>query len=188
MAEAFAPRSCAKSMCSSLSARLGDGCGHLADPIEIQATASRILGQHLGANRVAYFELRGTDYVIERDYTHGSSTLVGRYPVASFGQKILQEYRSGRVAIGDDVAADATLTASEQAAYAAAQVGAYIGVPLIKNGEFVVGLGVMCAPRNGQLRNPARDETPSAPGLPSRARAEERWSDPPKYRTLSPTR
>ncbi|MEO8308470.1 MAG: ATP-binding protein [Pseudomonadota bacterium] len=128
---------------------LGDALRPLGDPVEIQAAACRILGEHLGANRVAYIEMRGTDYVIERDYLNGAPTMAGRYPVASFGQRILDTYRNGHIAIGFDVAGDAALTAEERAAYAGIQVGSYIGVPLIKNGQFVVCLGVHASgPRN----------------------------------------
>ena len=121
---------------------LGDALRPLADPLAIQAVASRVLGQHLGANRVAYFDVRGEDYLIERDFVHGVQSITGRYPVAAFGQALLALYRSGRVAVATDVAGDVGLSSDERAAYAAVQVGAYVGVPLIKNGEFVVGLGV----------------------------------------------
>jgi PAS domain S-box-containing protein len=121
---------------------LGDALRPLGDPVAIQAMASQVLGHYLGANRVAYFDVSEDEYLIERDYVSGVASIAGRYPVASFGQKILERYRSGRVAVANDVPADATLSPEEHAAYTAVQVGAYIGVPLIKNGVFVVGLGV----------------------------------------------
>jgi signal transduction histidine kinase len=167
---------------------LGDALRPLADPLEIQATASRILGEHLGVNRVAYFQLRGAEYVIERDYTNGVLPMVGRFPVAAFGQKILQENRSGRVAIGVDVASDATLSAAERAAFAAAQVGAYIAVPLFKNGEFVVGLGVHArGPRNWTAQEISRVEETAERTWAAvvHARAEEALArSEEKYRTL----
>lgn len=121
---------------------LGDALRPHGDPVTLQAVASRVLGEYLGAQRVAYFEIRGDDYCIERDYTDGVATIAGRRPVASFGALLLERYRNGRIAVGHDVANDATLSAEERAAYAQVEVGAYIGVPLIKNGVFVVGLGV----------------------------------------------
>jgi signal transduction histidine kinase len=167
---------------------LGDALRPLADPVQIQAIASRILAEHLGANRVAYFQLRGTEYVIERDYSNGVLPLVGRFPVTTFGPKMLQEYRSGRVAVGVDVAADATLSAAERAAFAAVQVGAYIGVPLFKNGEFVVGLAVHArGPRNWTAHEIARVEETAERTWAAvvRARAEEALAQSEeKYRTL----
>lgn len=121
---------------------LKDALRPLADPVEIQGTASQMLCKVLHANRVAYFELRGDEYVIERDEVNGVVSIAGRYPVSSFGQRLLDHYRSGRVAVCNDVQADTALSPGERAAYAAIGVGAYVGVPLIKNGAFVVGLGV----------------------------------------------
>jgi PAS domain S-box-containing protein len=121
---------------------LNEALRPLGDPLEIQATACRILCERLKANRVAYFELRGDEYVLGRDHVDGVDSMVGRHRVSSFGQRLLDHYRSGRVAVNNDVAADQALSPAERDAYAAVQVGAYIGVPLIKNGEFVVTMGV----------------------------------------------
>ncbi|WP_392533074.1 PAS domain S-box protein [Nostoc sp. C117] len=121
---------------------LTDALRLLADPVEIQATASRVLGEYLGANRVAYFEVHGADYVVEHDYVNGAVALAGNYPIDSFGPKLLAAYRTGRAVSGSDVEADPNLSPQERAAYAAIQIGAYIGIPLIKRGEFVAGLAV----------------------------------------------
>ncbi|MDO9436872.1 PAS domain S-box protein [Hydrogenophaga sp.] len=121
---------------------LNDTLRPLGDPVDIQAAACRLLGQCLQAHRVAYFDVRGDDYLIERDYTHGVPSIVGRYPVIAFGQKLLATYRRGEVVVEPDVAADTLLADGERALYAALQLGAHIGVPLVKNGQFVVGLAV----------------------------------------------
>ncbi|MBW4463634.1 MAG: PAS domain S-box protein [Nodosilinea sp. WJT8-NPBG4] len=114
----------------------------LADPIAVQAIASRLLGEYLGANRVAYFEVRDADYVVERDYVNGATALVGKYPIDSFGQELLAAYRTGQPVCVADVATDLNLTIDQQSAYATMQIKAYIGIPLIKHGEFVAGLAV----------------------------------------------
>ncbi|HEX4950195.1 MAG TPA: PAS domain S-box protein [Blastocatellia bacterium] len=121
---------------------LTDALRPLADATEIQATASRVLGEHLGANRVVYFEVRGTDYFVERDYTNGVAGISGSFPMASFGNKLLTTYRTGQTVVASDVKTDPDLSPPEQAAFAAIQTGSYIGVPLIKGGEFVAGLSV----------------------------------------------
>ncbi|MFN6489667.1 MAG: PAS domain S-box protein [Nostoc sp. DedQUE03] len=121
---------------------LTDALRLLADPIEIQATASRLLGEYLGANRVAYFEVRGADYVVERDYVNKATPLAGNYPIDSFGPKLIAAYRIGRTVSASDVEADLNLSPRQRAAYAAIQIGAYIGIPLLKRGEFVAGLAV----------------------------------------------
>jgi PAS domain S-box-containing protein len=128
---------------------LADALRSIADPVEIQAVASCVLGEHLDANRVLYFEVRGDNYFAEHNYVNGVIPLVGSYSIDSFGAKLLATYRSGRAAIESNVAADLSLSPAERAAYTAAQIGAYIAIPLIKNGEFVAGLAVdSAAPRN----------------------------------------
>jgi PAS domain S-box-containing protein len=121
---------------------LADALRPLADPMEVQATASRVLGEYLDANRVAYFEVRRDNYVVERDYVNGSEAISGSYPIDSFGSGLLAAYRNGLAVSASDVAADPNLSPDQKAAYAAIQIGAYIGIPLVKDGEFVAGLAV----------------------------------------------
>ncbi len=122
--------------------RLADTLRPLSDPIDVQAEASRVLGEHLGANRVVYFEIRGDEYVIERDYTAGVQPLAGRYPVAAFGPDLLAVLLSGRTVIEADATTDPTRTPGEQAAFAAIEVRGQVGVPLVKGGRFVAGMAV----------------------------------------------
>ena len=124
---------------------LADALRPLADPIEVQATASRLLGEYLRVNRVAYFEVRGAAYVVERDYVNGAAALAGGYPIAAFGSKLIAEYRAGRTVCVPDVSTDAHLSSAQRAAYAAIQIGAHISIPLVKDGEFVAGLAVHTA-------------------------------------------
>jgi len=122
--------------------RLNDALRPLLDPVEVQAEASRILAEHLGVERAGYFEVRGDDFVLEVEHTHGVPSVAGRYPITSFGAKVLSTYRSGRTAISVDVHSDPELSPEEIAAYDAITTGAFIGVPLVKEGEFVAGLAV----------------------------------------------
>jgi len=127
--------------------RLSDALRPLADPGEIQATASRLLGEHLGVDRVFYAEVvadGGIDYFrIERTYhTAGTPNITGRYPVASFGRAVGDTYRAGRRMAIADVETDDALDSADRAAFAAVGVRAFIGVPLIKDGRFVAAFGV----------------------------------------------
>jgi PAS domain S-box-containing protein len=129
--------------------KLADALRPLADPVEVQATASRVLGEYLNVNRVVYFEVRDPNFVVARDYVNGVASIVGEYPIASFGPKMLAAYRTGHAVLAPDVANDPNLTLTEHEAFATIQIGAYIGLPLIKSGEFVAGLAVHTAePRN----------------------------------------
>ena len=120
---------------------LADALRPLSDPIRIQVEASRKLGERLVANRVAYFEVQGDNYVVQRDYTNVVASIVGCHPVSSFGPEVLDVFRAGRTAVEPDVNA-LSLTPSEMTAYASLQIRSYIGVPLIKDGQFVAGLAV----------------------------------------------
>jgi len=128
---------------------LNDALRPLTDSIEIQATANRVLGEYLGASRVTYFEVRGANYIVEQDYVNGVESLQGGYPIESFGAELLAIYRRGHTATSTNVATDPHLSPAQRAAYTAIQIAAYIGVPLVKQGEFVAGLAVHSEhPRN----------------------------------------
>jgi len=122
---------------------LADALRSLRDPIEIKATASAVLGNHLSATRVMYFEVDAGSYLVERDFTVPPAlSLVGAYPTSSFGDRLLAAYRAGKTFVAATVAEDAALSPAEKAAYASVRVGAYIGIPLVKQGELVAGLAV----------------------------------------------
>jgi PAS domain S-box-containing protein len=121
---------------------LADALRPLADPVEVQATATPVLGEYLKANRVAYFEVRGANYVVERDYVNGAAALAGGYSIDSFGPNLLAAFRAGRTVCVSDVSTDANLSPQERSAYAAIQIGAHISIPLVKDGEFVAGLAI----------------------------------------------
>ena len=57
--------------------RLNDALRPLSDPGEVQATAARLLAQHLGVTRVGYAEFDGGEYKILREYTQGVAPLAG---------------------------------------------------------------------------------------------------------------
>ena len=122
--------------------QLADTLRPLSDPTYVQAEASRLLGKRLAANRVVYFEVRGDDYVVERDYTDAVPSIVGRYPIAAFGPDQLALYRAGHTTCESDVDLLASRTPGEKEAFAAIQIRSYVGVPLVKGGAFVAGLAV----------------------------------------------
>ena len=121
---------------------LADTLRPVSDPIEVQAVASRMLGEALAAHRVAYFEVAGDSYRVTRDYTHGVPSLSGEYPTASFGPRLFELYQGGETAIEHDVLVTPTLSPSERDVFTDLGIRAYVGVPLVKNGVFVAGLAV----------------------------------------------
>ena len=121
---------------------LTDTLRPLSDPITVQAEAGRVLGERLGASRVYYFEVGSDDYVVERDYTNAALSMVGRYPITSFGPNPLAALRAGSTTSEADVDTLLARTPEEKAAFAGLQIRSYIAVPLVKGGTFVAGLAV----------------------------------------------
>jgi PAS domain S-box-containing protein len=125
--------------------KLSDVLRPLADPVAIQAEASRLLGEHLRVNRVSYAEVEGEEFVIQRCYASGVAPIVGRFPLAAFGETLLAVYRSGEAVAVADVAAEPRFTAAEREAYRAAEIAAFAGVMLVKDGRWVAAFGVHSA-------------------------------------------
>ena len=122
--------------------RLVEAIRPLADPVEVQAEASRLLGEYLGANRVVYFEIRGDDYVIERDFVSGVQALAGQYPVTSFGEELLAKLLAGQTIVETDATTVTSRSMSERTSFAAIQVRGHVDVPIVKGGQFVGGMTV----------------------------------------------
>jgi signal transduction histidine kinase/CheY-like chemotaxis protein len=129
--------------------RLGDELLPLEDPRQMQAVAGRTLGDHLQVDRVVCFKAKGADFAVETVYSRSPAfSSPGRWPLSAFDKRMLDLYRSGRVAVSPDVAGDPALSEEEKAIHASLRIGAYVGVPLIQNGRLVGGVIVhMCSPR-----------------------------------------
>ncbi len=126
---------------------LADALKPLGDPLEIMATASEILGRALACNQVAYAEIDETQDVAinRREWTDGAmpSTL-GAHRLAHFGPELIDRLKVGQINVVDDTAADPRAgEASVAATYAAREIGAFVGAPLIKGGRLVSILTIL---------------------------------------------
>ena len=136
---------------------LTDALRPLTDPLAVQATAARLLGQQLGVHRAFYSEIVVEDGVEYFDLSHGYLAAAppaqpGRYPVASFGASLAALLHAGQRVVVDDTEADTRLDAAARRAYQALGVRAWVGMPLFKNGQLVALLGVNALyPRQWQL-------------------------------------
>ncbi|MGH1570534.1 PAS domain-containing protein [Methylobacterium sp. P31] len=137
---------------------LSDALRPVADPVEIQMTAARLLGQHLGANRVAYAEDAGDGetVILARSYDAGVPDIEGRYRYADYGPELLGTLRGGQPVVRSDIANDSRLSDAQKAAHARLQLGAILDVPLVKGGRLVAVLAVHFAAahpfRPGEVR------------------------------------
>ncbi|WP_243371470.1 PAS domain-containing sensor histidine kinase [Microvirga solisilvae] len=119
---------------------------YINDPREVMAATAEMLGRHMNASRVNYGYIEDTPdgeiFVVERDWTDGKApSLVGRYPVESFGAPLVEVLRAGNTVCLHD-AFDDQLTAGEGIAATYAAIGARSGitVPLIKGGRIGAAL------------------------------------------------
>jgi PAS domain S-box-containing protein len=122
-------------------------------PLEVQSVAARILGEYLGASRVAYGEVERDDehIVFARNYVADDAAddavddaplLTGRFLFDDYDvnlQAALAERRTIAVA---DIASAPDLTEAEREAYGNLGIHALVSVPLTVGGRFVANLTV----------------------------------------------
>jgi PAS domain S-box-containing protein len=121
--------------------RLNDALRPLGDPLDVQETAARLLGEHLRVTRVGYAEINEREYIIRREYARGVDPLVGQGPVGTFGAALQDAYRRGDTVVVNDVGTDPRFTDAERVAIQARQIAAFIGVTLVKGGRLVAAFG-----------------------------------------------
>jgi PAS domain S-box-containing protein len=124
---------------------LNDALRPLNDPVEMQDVTVRLLGEHLRVNRVCYATIDGDDFVIERCYCRGVTPCPSRRPARLFGAALLESYRRGESVAVSDVNTDPRFTDAERADLTAAEIAAFAGVMLLKEGRWVAAFGVHSA-------------------------------------------
>ena len=124
---------------------LNDALRPLSDPGEIQDVTLRLLGEHLGANRVAYAVIDGDDFIVTRSYENGVPPFHGRAPIAAFGAAFVEFYRRGDPVIANDVRTDPRLTDAERAKLLGYGIVAFVRVMLKKDGCWKATFGVNSA-------------------------------------------
>ena len=170
---------------------LSDELRPLSDPVEIQAKASEILGEHLGASRVFYGEVSedGGYLVVDANYVRaGEAAITGSFRMGDFGDQLLGALLDGRTISVRDISASTLLSGPERDAYAELGIAALAGVPLLKHGRFVADISVhQSEPRDWSPAELALiEETAERTwGAVQRSRAEQalRTSEQ-RYRTL----
>ncbi|HHK5494074.1 PAS domain-containing protein, partial [Pseudomonas aeruginosa] len=99
---------------------LGQTLPSLADPLEIEATALRRLGEELGASRIFFGEDNGDGmtFQVHRDYLHDGRSAVGRHRYLSFGATLSGELHAGRSVAREDLAGERGMSLDEAASRA----------------------------------------------------------------------
>lgn len=122
--------------------RLSDALRAVSEPDQIQLVASRLLGERLSANRVAYAEIIDGAAHIQNDYTHGIASIIGRFPMEIYGRKLIEAWRRGETVVVDDVATDPQLADADLSVYRDAGINAFIVVMLTKDSHNGATLGI----------------------------------------------
>jgi PAS domain S-box-containing protein len=126
-----------------LLAELAASTQALVEPERVMETTARLLAEFLDVDRCAYAEVEGeTTFHITGNFTRGVPSIVGRWPVASFGQACAAAMRAGEPYVVSDVDDDARILPSDLPAYRATQICSAICVPLHKNGQLIAAMAV----------------------------------------------
>lgn len=125
--------------------KLSDELRAIVDPLAIQATASRMVGEHLRVNRCSYGEVCGEEVVPGGAWVRDVPPMPERLAFAEFGTALVEEYLAGRAIVVDDIENNPRIAETERERLRAARVAAFIGVMLLKDGRWVAGFGVQSA-------------------------------------------
>jgi len=124
---------------------LSDALRPLSDPVAIQARASKLFGEYLGASRVSFAYIEGDDFVIRHDYVNGVESMVGRHRLAAFGQSLAEHRHQGVPVAVDDVSAESAFTLAQQETFRACQIAAFMGVMFMKERRWTAMFGAHSA-------------------------------------------
>lgn len=123
--------------------KLSDALRPLANPVDIQLTACRILGEHTGVSRVLYGEVLNEEMVlISNNYVNGVLPLVATLDAKEFGKELIDSYKRNEKVIFNDVATDPRFTELERKNLEAIAVGANASMGLLKDGKWVAAFGM----------------------------------------------
>ncbi|WP_445253227.1 ATP-binding protein [Nostoc sp. 106C] len=124
--------------------KLSDALRSLTDPVEIQAQACRLLGEHLNVDRAYYVETNEAEgYTrVNQNYLRGDSpSLVGVYRVADYDWTLPFLKRGEPVIVADAQTSD-IIPEADREMMVAVKIAAHITSPLIKAGTLVGSLCV----------------------------------------------
>ncbi|MBC7535340.1 MAG: PAS domain S-box protein, partial [Ferruginibacter sp.] len=129
---------------------LSDAIKELIDPVDIQLTACRILGEHLKVNRVLYGEVMDEEQIIiNNNYVNGVAPINATLDAAQFGRNVIDAFKRNEKVIFSDINTDPGYTEEEKQSFLFLDVVANISIGLIKGGRWVATFGMHYnAPRN----------------------------------------
>ena len=129
--------------------KLSDAIKELIDPVDIQLTACRILGEHVKVNRDLYGEVINEEQIIlNNNYVNGVSPIIATLDAEQFGRKVIDAFKRNEKIIISDINNDPGYTEEEKQNFLSLDVVANAGMGLVKGGRWVATFGMHCsAPR-----------------------------------------
>ena len=131
---------------------LSDSLRPLNDPQQIEAAATRILGEHLRAMRVSYVKISedGTYATSRAQYVaSGFAAAPSNYRLDDFGAAAIQDVHNGKALAVADVTQDPRLDAAARASTLASGVQAHVLAPVMYSRRLIAAVAVHdCNPRN----------------------------------------
>lgn len=126
--------------------QLSDTLRSLADPAAIQSEACRLLGVHLGTDRADYVAIREAEggAAVQYDHARAAASLGVPFPFDTLDWVVPLDRRGQPIAVADMRTTD-RVPEPERSRLAAAGIGAWLAVPLVKRGELVGVLNVAYA-------------------------------------------
>ena len=127
--------------------QLSDSLRLLESPGEIHGAAARILGTYLGVEGAFYCDVvnvEGVEYfLLENPYQKTDGLIVsGLYPIDSPGVLASDNYE-GRNIVVNDMENDVRIVDSLRPKLREGHLGAWVSVPLLRNGKFVASFTVL---------------------------------------------
>ncbi|MEQ8200995.1 MAG: GAF domain-containing protein [Syntrophomonadaceae bacterium] len=129
--------------CKSYLVELDDALRPLVDPVEIQLTACRVMGEHIQADQVLYGDvIDEKQIVIRRGIIDGISMIMDPVSVAGFDDYPGKVYKAGKFLIINDVSCHPGLSEENKRRFESMGAAAHISRGLIKEGRWIATLGV----------------------------------------------
>ncbi len=133
-----------------------DAIRRRTEPQAIVQTTLEWLGKHLGVTRATYAECdpTGRRFTVSGEWREGVSSILGNsFVLESVGSQVDRAWTAGEIVRFDDVGADPRLEAPAVERYRAAQIGAFVSLPLIRGGKMHAALSLQHAePRTWRER------------------------------------
>ena len=123
--------------------KLSDAIKELIDPVDIQLTACRILGEHVKVNRVVYGEVIDEEQIIiNNNYVNGVPPIIATLDAEQFGRKVIDAFKCNEKVIISDITTDPAYTEEEKQSFLSLDVVANVGMGLVKGGRWVATFGM----------------------------------------------